>query len=499
MYYFDVLGGSVALLIVVRVGWVAIGRSPVWDTTTVVVGCIFATALLALITSRSRAYTQALPWIAGMFSAAAIVALAVLFWPVPVFWFAVAMGFGCAALVSGLVARRRLWSAGLSRAEIFRMTAIAIGVVVALALIETGLRLAPGIFGPEIKQQLTADPGQYGVAHPTIGYLHRPNGSTTISGRDFTVVHKVDAAGFRNRWPWPDPAAVVVVGDSVPFGYGVESEQAWPAIVAGTLPRSSLVNLSLIGAGPQQYLRVYETFGVKLHPKLLLVGVLAANDFWDAQMFDRWLKSGLGGNYMVWRDFGQPGPVKLHVSDPAGSLTNLFNVFVYPVLRMSYIYNLLRALRGGVDGDVAEPPKVLVLGGGQRVQLVVYRNRSAMSTRADHAFQLALDAFVRLHAVATAQGTNVLMVLQPSKEEVYLPLVGPDVPDFSRDLRAAFAERGIDFLDLAPAFRERAAAGESLFFEVDGHPNPRGYALIAQLVLAHLRDNSRKVGLGDVF
>ena len=91
------------------------------------------------------------------------------------------------------------------------------------------------------------------------------------------------------------------------------------------------------------------------------------------------------------------------------------------------------------------------------------------------------------------------MVLQPSKEEVYLPLVGPDVPDFSRDLRAAFEERGIDFLDLGPAFRARAAAGESLFFEVDGHPNPRGYALIAQLVLAHLRDNSRKFGLGEIF
>jgi hypothetical protein len=265
------------------------------------------------------------------------------------------------------------------------------------------------------------------------------------------------------------------------------------------LPRSSLVNLSLIGAGPQQYLRVYETFGAKLHPKLLLVGVLAANDFWDAQMFDRWLNSGLGGNYMVWRDFGQPGPLRLNVSDPAGSLTNVFNVFVYPALRKSYLYNLLRALRGGVDGDVAEPPKVLVLEGGQRIQLVMYRNRSAMSTRTDHAFQLALDAFVRLHAVATAQGTHVLMVLQPSKEEVYLPLVGPDAPDFSRDLRTALEERGIDFVDLVPAFRERAAAGESLFFEVDGHPNSRGYALIAQLVLAHLRDNSRKFGLGDVF
>ena len=58
VHYFDVLGGSVALLIGVRVVWLAIGRSPLWDTTTVVVVCIFATTLLALIVSRSRAYTQ---------------------------------------------------------------------------------------------------------------------------------------------------------------------------------------------------------------------------------------------------------------------------------------------------------------------------------------------------------------------------------------------------------------------------------------------------------
>ncbi|HEX7778850.1 MAG TPA: hypothetical protein VF424_06420, partial [Vicinamibacterales bacterium] len=81
MHYFDVLGGSVALLIGVRVVWLAIGRSPLWDTTTIVAVCAFAVTLLALIVSRSRAYTQTVPWIAGAFSVAAILAIAVLFWP----------------------------------------------------------------------------------------------------------------------------------------------------------------------------------------------------------------------------------------------------------------------------------------------------------------------------------------------------------------------------------------------------------------------------------
>jgi hypothetical protein len=49
---------------------------------------------------------------------------------------------------------------------------------------------------------------------------------------------------------------------------------------------------------------------------------------------------------------------------------------------------------------------------------------------------------------------------------------------------------------LGPAFRERAAAGETLFFEVDGHPNARGYAVIAEAVLTYLKAHAQPLGLG---
>ena len=40
----------------------------------------------------------------------------------------------------------------------------------------------------------------------------------------------------------------------VTFGQGVNDEQAWPAILARAFPTSRIINLGLIGAGPQQYL-----------------------------------------------------------------------------------------------------------------------------------------------------------------------------------------------------------------------------------------------------
>jgi hypothetical protein len=46
-----------------------------------------------------------------------------------------------------------------------------------------------------------------------------------------------------------------------------------------------------------------------------------------------------------------------------------------------------------------------------------------------------------------------------------------------------------------PGFRSRAEKGEVLFFEADGHPNRRGYALIADLVLANLKSHAKQYGL----
>jgi hypothetical protein len=90
-----------------------------------------------------------------------------------------------------------------------------------------------------------------------------------------------------------------------------------------------------------------------------------------------------------------------------------------------------------------------------------------------------------------------VVIFQPSKEEVYLPLLGDPLPDPTGPLRAVLDKLSIRYLDLTPVFRRRAEAGDKLFFAVDGHPNVRGYALIADLVLSHLKENSKRYGLTD--
>ena len=230
------------------------------------------------------------------------------------------MAIGCIGflLLLTLVMRSKVLSEGISREGVFKILVLAGSSFLALVLTEAILRLFSSRLPVEVQQIVRADPSNYGVFHPYIGNLGKPNNALVLEGRDFHAVHHTDGYGFRNSWPWPKTADIVTLGDSVVFGQGVEDEQAWPAILAHSFPKSRVINLGLIGAGPQQYLRVYETFGLKLHPKFVLVGFFMGNDFWDAETFDLWLKSGTGGNYMVWRDFGRPTNVSLESQQPIG-------------------------------------------------------------------------------------------------------------------------------------------------------------------------------------
>ena len=166
-------------------------------------------------------------------------------------------------------------------------------------------RCAERLLPLELQIALEDSPETRDLSHPYIGNLHTPNGPLIVRTSEFKIPYPTDAHGFNNADPWPTRADIVTVGDSLTFGYGVAPDEAWPAVVARELPDTKVINLGLIGAGFQQYLRVYETFGLPLEPRILLIGVFVANDFWDAEKFDAWLKSGAGGNYMVWRDFGR--------------------------------------------------------------------------------------------------------------------------------------------------------------------------------------------------
>jgi lysophospholipase L1-like esterase len=356
-------------------------------------------------------------------------------------------------------------------------------VVLTLGLLELTLRAVPSLMPVNPGE---AAPVSLGVAHPYIGHLHTPHARKVVEGKDFSAVHETDGHGFRNAWPWPERAEIIALGDSLTFGYGVAPDRAWPSILGRALPGLRAINLGLVGASAPQYQRVYEVFGAPLRPAVLVVGVFAQNDFWDAGLFDRWLRSGVGGNYMVWRDTGRRGGED---DESKGSVMST----LYALAHSSSVVRLARhAWR-----EVVFRPVYHEFPDGSRLRLLPrdFAEKTVGAEPSRPEFRIVLESLLELSRRARADGAEVLIAFLPSKEEVYLPLLGVAVKDPGQHLRHELAKQGIDHVDLAPTFRERARAGHRLFFEEDGHPNAEGNELIAEAVLRALR---ARLGLDGV-
>ncbi|MEO8464111.1 MAG: GDSL-type esterase/lipase family protein [Gammaproteobacteria bacterium] len=354
------------------------------------------------------------------------------------------------------------------------------GLAAALVLAELMLRLVPQALPVALQIALSTgtDGGQ--VADPVIGNRLPPNTTGAIRTQDFVQEYRTDSHGFRNEEPWPEQADIVVIGDSLVFGYGVKLEQAWPQRLAQLLGRN-VVNLGLIGAGPQQFLRIYQAVAEPLNPRLIVVGMFPRNDFWDANLFDQWLKQGAQGNYMRWRDGGRSNP---NWRQPRQLLRQWLNSH-------SYLYGLIR-FAGSASRSRAHP--VPLEWHGTTLQLAPgdFAHATEHDNPADPVFALAIQELVGLREAAAKRGAKVLVVLQPSKEETYMPLAGGSVADASAPVVAALDKAGIEHLDLGPVFRERAAAGDVLFFPTDGHPNADGYRLTATVVAQRIAESDAR-------
>ncbi len=107
--------------------------------------------------------------------------------------------------------------------------------------------------------------------------LKQPNVRAINAG----VYYRTNRAGFRGPDFPPRPAPgvfrIVVAGDSIVMGHGVEEEDAYPAQLAGRLsgeglPRVEVLNLGLSGLHLSAVVKRVERIGLPHHPDLIVYG-----------------------------------------------------------------------------------------------------------------------------------------------------------------------------------------------------------------------------------
>ena len=353
-------------------------------------------------------------------------------------------------------------------------------IAMALGAAELALRVVPGLLPEEARfrlawqEQRTSHIGRT-RADSVIGFLYLPNGSAEVRQGELHFRYATDRDGFRNPEPRLDSAEVVAVGDSWTFGFGVDDSAAWPRLLADSLRPARVANLGLIGSGPEQYTRVYQRFGAAYHPRVVLYGIFPGNDLDDEQAFDEWRRQGAPGNFAEWRINGRGG----------GS---------QPLWQRSYL--LVGIQEGWKYRKLRFAGETIRLADGSPLQLVpAPLEAKAERTRpGDPAFRECLAAIGRARELAAAAHAHLLVLIFPTKEEVYLPLRGRHAPPLVAHWLPALQQLQVPYLDLTEPF-QASADGPPLYFEVDGHANVRGNRLIAASVAAYLREHAGALGL----
>ncbi len=239
------------------------------------------------------------------------------------------------------------------------------------------------------------------------GWRYRPNVVTRHRTDEFDVAIRIDAGGWRTGRAAPPRTGprVVCLGDSFTFGWGVEEERSFPALLRELLA-ADVANLGVSGYGPGQQLITLRQAGLEPPPALAIV-TYCGNDLFEV-LHDR--------------AHGKTKP-RFVLDGDALRLTNV-PVPWGPLERHSQLWRAARKVLAGAAGplDAAD---------------------------ADAARRLTRRIHAEMADALRVVGGRLLVVA------VGEPWLAPDAPNAS-------------YLDVAPAL-ETARSGGPVTFAKDGH------------------------------
>jgi lysophospholipase L1-like esterase len=338
---------------------------------------------------------------------------------------------------------------------------LAFGAAAALALAEAALRL----WIPAPRATDLRDLHEY---RPDRSWLYglRPGAEGRIAATG-DVLYRINADGFRGpRYERPRPDGrwrIVVLGDSVAFGYGVEESQAFPQVLEARLSERlpgagfEVVNLGVGGYNAWNELELLRDVGIGYQPDLVLVQ-FCINDLNDPTMhFDAQTRLTLD----AIPDAAFPDPSRRRGSQHEPSLAR---GWCARSKLCSFVRERWMAARPQ-DFDEAA------------------RRAAGMPIERPDAPEWAWleERYREMAEVAQEAGARFAVLVFPYRAE--LDAHGPDrVQD---QLRAIAHQNGWPIVDPLPRFRAEGADASELFVDW-WHPTAAGHRIAAEVTLESL-------------
>jgi lysophospholipase L1-like esterase len=308
------------------------------------------------------------------------------------------------------------------------------------------------------------------VSSTSYGWSGRPHAVAAMGGGRVSL----NRHGYRGREfvvPKPgDRTRVVVLGDSIAFGFGVSDEQSFPALLDARDNGMEAGNFAVQGYGPGQELLVLQRDGLRVDPDVVVLALCLRNDLADAV-----LPVALYNGVTPRPHFRLVGE-QLVLED---TLPRSAAARVVGWLRdYSQLYNRASAL-------LTAPPKPAEASWRQRKQEALRDE--------DYVLRLTVALIKEMDELCRERGIAFLAASFPNGVDF------SGEPPLQRRLHELLSRAGIRVFDFRAYFKGLGMTPADVTLDDTGHLSPRGHAIVAEVLERRIALGSQRTGQAAIF
>lgn len=296
------------------------------------------------------------------------------------------------------------------------------------------------------------------------------------------IVYSSDEHGFHNpSGLWDGAADIVALGDSYAHGACVPSDQGFVSLIRSRYP--AMINLGVNGNGPLAMLATLKEYASFLKPKVVLWCYYEGNDIRDLdsrEKFSPLLREYLG------RSFSQNLIMKQQEIDRA--LTEYLEramesqAAAFSAEDFLKLHHLRASLRSAIDKRKGRE--------GLQVELLEHLQRDG-APAAKEDLELLRAILQEASHTVSSWGGQMYFVYLPTWERYRLP----DLASKDREMVLHIAEGlALSVVDIHRSFAQHPDPLSLFPSRRYAHYNAQGHRLVAQQVLAHLKEASDLLG-----
>jgi lysophospholipase L1-like esterase len=349
----------------------------------------------------------------------------------------------------------------------------------------------------------------FGIFDPRMGRWHRKNFSYRYE--QATVKHNKN--GIRDKdMPYEKKdhkKRIVIMGDSVPWGYKVNDKETFSDLLENKLPDTDIINMGVVGYGTGEEMLLLKYEGLRYNPDWVILFFCIVNDVQNNLQSDSFSSYPA---YVFYLENGrlQIKPPQINFARHVGIWLNE-NSYIVNFLnklpdkistrlqkesqgnkhentkKQNWVEQLNRENLSSVKVDYVPYEHLTYLQTGKKVPRHYFEgDEPLLSPTPENYYGVELTKKLILEIKKLADGANsrFLVVLSPFKNQLNTLDYYYENP-LNKELMRFFNERGIDALDLLPLFVEKKSNSDDIY--LDGcHFSVKGHQEVADILYDEL-------------